>query len=165
MTLGYLAFVGRRTDDAIRCFRAAIDLNPGFAAAYGCAGWALAHDGRSADAIEYLQRAIRMSPRDPFNVFFLAGLAAAHYIAGSYGEAIDCARQAIQLRPEHLGARRKLCASLAQAGLVEEASTELEQLRKMQPELSLAWIEKSIPYTPVPMAHFLEGLSKAGLVH
>ena len=165
MTLGYLAFVERRTDDAVRYFRAAIDLNPGFAAAYGCAGWALAHDGRSADAIEYLQRAIRMSPRDPFNVLFLAGLAAAYYIAGSYNEAIDCARQAIQLRPEHLGARRKLCASLAQAGLVEEASIELDQLRKMQPELSLAWVEKSIPYTPVPMAHFLEGLSKAGLVN
>jgi Flp pilus assembly protein TadD len=40
MALGYLAFTNRRTDDAVRHFQAAIDLNPNFAAAYGYVGWA-----------------------------------------------------------------------------------------------------------------------------
>ena len=29
--------------------------------------------------------------------------------------------------------------------------------------LSIAWIEQSVPYRPVPMAKFLEGIRKAGL--
>jgi len=163
MALGYLAYSERQTDEALRCFRTAIDLNPNFAAAYGYVGWVLVHDSRSDEAIRNLEQAIRMSPHDPFNVFFLAGLAAAHYNAGRYPEAIKSAQQALRLRPGHLGARRKLCASLAQAGLVEEAKSALSVLREMQPNISLAWIERSVPYTAGPMAHFLEGMRKAGL--
>jgi adenylate cyclase len=163
MALGYLAFAARRTDEAVRRFRSAIDLNPNFAAAYGYVGWALAHDGQSDEAIKNLQQAIRMSPRDPFNVFFLAGLAAAHYLAGRYAEAAECAEQAVQLRPGHLGARRKLCASLAQAGQIEEAKSTLSTIRIMQPDISIAWIKQSVPYTSEPMERFLDGLRKAGL--
>jgi TolB-like protein/DNA-binding winged helix-turn-helix (wHTH) protein/cytochrome c-type biogenesis protein CcmH/NrfG len=163
MALGYLAFASRRTDQAVRRFRAAIDLNPNFAAAYGYIGWTLAHDGQSDEAIKNLQQAIRMSPRDPFNVFFLAGFAAAHYLAGRYTEAADWAEQAVQLRPGHLGARRKLCASLAQAGRIKEAKAAMNTLRQLQPDISIAWIKQSVPYTSGPMEHFLEGMRKAGL--
>jgi len=163
MALGYLAFTARQTDEALRYFRTAIDLNPNFAAAYGYVGWVLVHDGQSDEAIRNLRQAIRMSPHDPFNVFFLAGLAAAHYFDGRYTEAIAMAQQALQLRPGHLGARRKLCASLAQAGLVEEAKSALSRLREMQPNISIAWIEQSVPYTSESMTHFLEGMRKAGL--
>jgi len=163
MALGYLAFAARRTDEAVGRFFTAIDLNSNFAAAYGYAGWAQAHDGRSDEAIKNLQKAIRMSPRDPFNVFYMAGFAAAHYIAGRYAEAAEWARQALLMRPGHLGARRKLCASLAQAGLIEEARSEMAQLQELQPNLSLAWIEQAVPYTSRPMIRFLDGMRKAGL--
>jgi TolB-like protein len=163
MALGYLAFTARRTDEAVGHYSTAIDLNPNFAPAHGYAGWALSHDGRSEEAIANLELAIRMSPRDPFNVFYMAGFAAAHYLAGRYTEAARWARAALRLRPEHLGARRKLCASLAQAGLGEEAEAEMRQLRRLQPGLSIAWIRQSVPYTSRPMAHFLEGMRKAGL--
>jgi len=163
MALGYLAFTARQTDEALRHFRSAIDLNPNFAAAYGYVGWVLVHDGQSDEAIRNLRQAIRMSPHDPFNVFFLAGLAAAHYFDGRYTEAIAMAQQALQLRPGHLGARRKLCASLAQAGLVEEARSALSVLREMQPNISIAWIRQSVPYTSESMTRFLEGMRKAGL--
>jgi tetratricopeptide (TPR) repeat protein len=163
MALGYLAFSQRRTDEAVSRFFTAIELNPNFAAAYGYAGWAQAHDGRSDEAIGNLQRAIRMSPHDPFNVFYSAGFEAAHYTAGDYSKAAEWARQALMLRSSHLGARRKLCASLAQAGLVDEARAELALLRELQPDLSIAWIEQAAPYTPVHMRHFIEGMRNAGL--
>ncbi len=163
MALGYLAFAARRTDEAVSRFFTAIDLNPNFAAAYGYAGWAQAHDGRSDEAIKNLRQAIRMSPRDPFNVFYMAGFAAAHYVSGRYAEAAEWARQALHARPGHLGARRKLCASLAQAGLADEANSEMARLRELQPDLSAAWIEQSVPYTSGPMIQFLEGMRKAGL--
>jgi TolB-like protein/Tfp pilus assembly protein PilF len=163
MALGYLAFSARRTDEAVAHFFDATSLNPNFAAAYGYAGWVQAHDGRSEEAIKNLQTAIRLSPRDPFNVFYLAGFAAAHYLAGRYTEAAEYARQALRLRPSHLGARRKLCASLAQAGLIADARREMARLRELQPDISVGWIERAVPYTCEPMVHFLEGMRKAGL--
>ena len=102
--LGYLAFTGRQTDDALRHFQAALDLNPNFAAAYGALGWALVFDGRSEEALCCFERALRMSPRDPLNGFILAGISAAHYFAARYPEAVKWAQQAVQLRPGLLGA-------------------------------------------------------------
>ncbi|KAB0266283.1 adenylate/guanylate cyclase domain-containing protein [Microvirga brassicacearum] len=161
--LGYLAFTGRRTDDAVRHLHAALDLNPNFAAAHGALGWTLVFDGRSEEALCCFEQALRMSPRDPLNGFILAGIAAAHYLATRYPEAVKWARQAVQLRPGILGAHRVLCASLAQAGQVEEATSAISTLRQLQPNVSLDWVRDSVPYTMKPMAHFLEGLRKAGL--
>jgi hypothetical protein len=52
---------------------------------------------------------------------------------------------------------------LAQAGQIDEARGVLARLQELQPEDSIAWIERNIPYTPGPMAKFLDGKRKAGL--
>jgi hypothetical protein len=39
----------------------------------------------------------------------------------------------------------------------------LAHIREAQPEISLAWAEKMVPYTPAQMPHFLDGLKMAGL--
>jgi TolB-like protein/Flp pilus assembly protein TadD len=163
MALGYYEFTGRNTEEAVRYFRAALDLNPNFAAAEGSIGFALALDGQSEDAIAHFDQAIRMSPRDPFNSFFFAGIAAAHYLAKRYTEAVKWARQAVQLRPGHIGAHRILCASLAQSDQLEEARTVLSALQQLHPNMTLASIRQSVPYTTRKIDHFVEGLRKAGL--
>jgi adenylate cyclase len=163
MSLGYLAFSNRETDEALRHFRTALDLNPNFAAAYGYLGLALQHDARSDEAIDYLNQAIRMSPRDPLNAFFLGGIAGAHYFAGRYGEAVKWARRAVESRHSIWAGHRMLCASLAQAGQIEDAKLALAELRQLQPNFSIAWIRQSIPWTAGPMEMALEGLRKAGL--
>ena len=55
MALGYLAFTDRQTDEAVRHFQAALDLNPNFAAAYGYIGWALVLDGQSEEALRHFE--------------------------------------------------------------------------------------------------------------
>jgi TolB-like protein len=163
MALGFVDWVDRRTDEAVRQFRAALDLNPNFAAAHGWVGWALVVDGQTEQGLEHLEQAMRMSPRDPLNGFFFAGISAGHYMAGRYGEAVNYGRQAVQLRPEIMGGHRILCASLAQAGQVEEAKAVLATVRQMLPGISVAWIRQYVPYTAGPMEQFLEGIRKAGL--
>jgi TolB-like protein/class 3 adenylate cyclase len=163
VALGFAAFTERHTDESIAHFQRALNLNPNFAAAHGYLGWTLSFDGQSDKAIIHSQTAIRMSPHDPQQVIFHGGLAAAHYLAGSYDEAINSALNVLRFRPTFNGARRLLVAALAQAGRLDEARKELERLKDFQPDISLAWIEKNVPYTPGPMKSYLEGWRKVGL--
>jgi tetratricopeptide (TPR) repeat protein len=163
LALGYIAVTRRRTEEAVGEFQRAVSLNPNFAAAHGYLGWGVALDNQSEQAIAHLEEAIRMSPHDPQNAIFYVGLAVAHYLRGRYEEAVGFARKAIQQRQGMAGGRRIYIAALAQAGQVEEARRELAQLKETQPDLSIAWIERYVPYTSGPMAKFVEGMRKAGL--
>jgi adenylate cyclase len=163
MALGWVALSMRSTEEATEEFQCAIDLNPNFAAAHGSLGATLSLAGRSDQAILHLEQALRMSPHDPLSAMFNSYLAAAHYLARRYNEAVFFGRKAVQLRRGMTGAHRIYVASLAQAGQLTEARAALEALKQIQPDVSIAWIEKHVPYTPEPMRHFIEGMQKAGL--
>jgi adenylate cyclase len=163
LALGYVALTRRRTNVAVDELQRALDLNPNFAAARGFLGAALTLDGRSDQAIEHLEQAIRMSPHDPQNALFNVSLAGAHYLAGRYNEAIVYGSKAMQQRVGLTNSHRVYIASLAQAGQIDEARAALAKLQELQPGHSIAWIERNIPYTPGPMAKFIEGMRKAGL--
>jgi hypothetical protein len=47
--------------------------------------------------------------------------------------------------------------------MIDEAREALARLKEWHPDLSIAWIEQNVPYTPGSMAKFLEGMRKAGL--
>jgi adenylate cyclase len=163
LALGYLAFNARHTDDAVREFQRALDLNPNFAAAYGYLGWAVVFDGRHEEAKEYFQQALRMSPHDPLVAFFYSGMCAANYFGRRFDEAVEWGRKTIQQRPGFIAGHRILCASLAQAGRTEELRAAMARLLELQPTISIAWIEEHVPYTPRAMGHFLDGMRKAGV--
>jgi hypothetical protein len=163
LALGQLAAMRRQIDTATHEFFRALELNPNFAAAHGFLGYALAIDGQSELAIEHLAEAVSRSPNDPQNVLFKTGMGQAHYQAGRYAEAVKYSQDAVHQRPDYLGAHRQLCASLAQAGRLEEARAALGRLKQVQPNISRAWIAQNLPLTPEPMKHYLDGFSKAGL--
>lgn len=163
LALGYVAFMSRRTTESVSEFQRALELNPNFAAAHGYLGWALVFDGQSEQAIIHSNEAIRMSPHDPQNAIFTTGVAIAHYLAGRYAEAIATCRKAFQQRAGLTRGTRVYIASLAQAGQLDEARAALAKMKESHPDLSIAWIEQNVPYTPAPMAKFIEGMRKAGL--
>jgi len=163
LALGYVAFMQRRMTESVAEFQRALQLNPNFAAAHGYLGWALAFDGQSDNAMIHLQEAVRMSPHDPQNAIFNVGVAISHYMAGRYDDAIAACRTAFQTRAGMARGTRIYIASLAQAGRLEEARAALARIKETHPDLSIAWIEQNVPYTPAAMAKFLEGMRKAGL--
>jgi TolB-like protein/class 3 adenylate cyclase/Flp pilus assembly protein TadD len=163
LALGFAAFIMCRSEEAVEEYERAIDLNPNFAAAHGYLGWALAVAGQSDRAISHIEEAMRMSPHDPQNAMFNAGLAVAHYLAGRYIEAVGFARKALQQHYGFIGSHRIYVASLAQAGRIDEAHAALARMKELQPEVSIAWIKKYVPYPPEQMAHYIEGVRKAGL--
>ena len=162
--LGQLATMRKQTEAAENAYQQALELNPNFAAAHGFLGYALALAGQSERALEHLNQALSLSPHDPQqNIVFMVGVGQAYYQARRYSEAANYTHNVAQQRPEHFGAHRQLCASLAQAGRMEEARATLERLKQMQPNVSLAWVNENLPLTPDAMKHYLDGLRKAGL--
>jgi tetratricopeptide (TPR) repeat protein len=67
LSSGYIESIASRYDHAIAWYRRAIEINPNFALAHGFLAGSLAWSGQSDNAVEAVDRAIRMSPRDPFN--------------------------------------------------------------------------------------------------
>lgn len=164
IALAYAAMMERSTDESIASFRRAVSLNPNSAAGHSHLSRGLAFAGLDREAIEHGEEAIRLSPLDPEMALFLGAIAVAHYVAGRYAEAIERSLEAQRLRPGFQGSRRLLCASLAQAGRIDEARSLLATIRDEQPQLSLTWIRANVPYqTPVLMEHYLDGFRKAGL--
>jgi adenylate cyclase len=163
LALGFVAFVRRQTNVAAAEFRRALDLNPNFAAAHGYLGWTLAFDGQSDEATKHLEEALRMSPHDPQNAIFNTGIAVTHYLKENYGKAVEYSNKSLQQRSAFTAGHRIHVASLAQNGQIDEGREALARLKEMHPDLSIAWIEKNVPYTSGPMAKFVEGMRKAGL--
>jgi TolB-like protein/Flp pilus assembly protein TadD len=163
LALGFVAYTKRATDEAVEEFTRALDLNPNFAAAHGYLALALALADRSKEAIAHGEQAIRMSPHDPQTGLFNVALAAAHYLEGRFSEAVIFGRKGVRLSPQLSGAYRIYVASLAQAGHIEEAHEALQQLKELQPAISIDWIERYVPYTATAMAKFIDGMRKAGL--
>ena len=164
IALGYWAMRERRTEESIAAFRRAVNLNPNSAAAHAHLGHGLAFAGQDREAIEHSEEAIRLSPLDPMMALWFGSIAVAHYAAGRYAESAEYTTEAARLRPGFQGAHRLRCASLAQAGRIDEARAYLATVRREQPQLSLDWIRANVPYqTPELMERFLEGMRKAGL--
>jgi tetratricopeptide (TPR) repeat protein len=164
IALGYSALVERCTEESIAAFRRAVCLNPHSAAAHAHLGHGLVFAGRDREGIEHAEDAIRLSPLDPMMALFLGTIAVGHFTARRYAEAACYTTEAARLRPGFQGAQRMRCASLAQAGRVDEARSLLGMVLREQPHLSTDWIRASVPYqTPELMEHFLEGMQKAGL--
>jgi TolB-like protein/class 3 adenylate cyclase/Flp pilus assembly protein TadD len=163
VSLGYAEFLVRHTAHAIQEFQRALEINPNFAAAHGYLGTALAFNGQSEEAIHHGELALRMNPYDPQNAIHHVGLAVAHYCAEAFDKAVGAARKAVQQRPGWPPGHRIYCASLAQAGQINEARAALDQLEVLQPQISIAWVEQNTPYQPSAMAKLVEGLRKAGL--
>jgi TolB-like protein len=162
--LGFVYLYARRFEDSLAESELALRLNPNFAQAQGYLGLTLAYCGRWEEGLEAAQRALRLSPRDPFSAV-LHGIAAyAQFLGRRYDEAMRLSREALRLRNDFVGAHRVLTASAGMAGEVEVAKAALQELRRAQPNISLAWLATNMPIKlDADREHYLEGFRRAGL--
>ena len=162
--LGGVYFATRRLDDALSELEQALVLNPNFSLAQGYYALALCYAGRSTDAFEAAQRAIRLSPRDPALAIYYGIAGYARFTERHYAEAIALAREAVRHRGDLTGAYRVLAVSAGMSGDIALAETALTELRRTQPNISLAWIATQLPWnSDADRDHYLEGFRRAGL--
>jgi tetratricopeptide (TPR) repeat protein len=110
------------------------------------------------------RRALRLSPRDPFFGIYSGVAAYAEFVGRNYEKAIRLAREGIRQRFDFVGAHRVLTAAAAMAGQTDLAKAALQELRRAQPNISLAWIASHMPIKQdAEREHYLEAFRRAGL--
>jgi adenylate cyclase len=160
-----LALAYSQTGDrerAISAAQLAVRLNPSHADAHANLGFHLTLAGSVDEALKSIETALRLSPRDPEIWLRLFISALAHFAAGRYKEAIRCAHESLQRRPDWSFSHAALVASYAQLGQVEQAEAALRELLRIDPGFSTAAFRMFQP-DPDLLTRFVEGLQLAGL--
>ena len=121
---------------AREAFERALALSPSNAAALGFGSVALVWAGEGERAIEWAERALRLSPYDPLRYTPLNALAIAHFLAGRFETSADAVRRAIQVNPRFSLLYVMLAASLVRLGRVAEAKAAAERVLALEPGFS-----------------------------
>ena len=164
LAAGYVFTFARRTGPAVEELNEALQRNPSFAIArvyFGprvrvrrACGRGLSPAG-DRDAIE----PARLPQAANFSVEGLC-----HLVAHRYDEAVVAERRAVQLRPDFGTAWRTLAAAAGLAGDLELARQGLAECKRLQPNVSIAWVEKYYPMVRAEdRARYIDGLRRAGL--
>jgi TolB-like protein len=162
--LGCVYLFTRRFDDSLAEFELALRLNPNFSLAQGYYGLALSYCGLWEDGNVAARRALRLSPRDPFSAVYYGIAAYASFVGRNYDEAIRLSRDGLRQRSDFVGAHRVLTSAAGMAGKTDIAAAALQELRRAQPNISLAWIAGQMPIKlEADREHYLEGFRRAGL--
>jgi TolB-like protein len=162
--LGNVYLFTRRFDDSLAEFELALQLNPNFSLAQAYYGLTLSYCGRWEDANMAARGALRLSPRDPFSALYHGINAYSQYVGQHYDEAMRLARESIRQRSDFVGGHRVLTAAAGMAGLNDVSAAALQELRRVQPNISLDWVANQMPFKrDVDRAHYLEGFRRAGL--
>src|SRR5580692_10865446 len=164
LALGSALLFKRRFEDSLGAFESALSHNPNFSLAQGYYGLTLAYCGRWQEACVAAQRALRLSPRDPFAAIFCGIAAYSHFVGCNYDEATRLASESIRQRGDFVGGHRVLTAAAGMAGRGDLAKAALRELERAQPNISLGWLASHMPIRyDADREHYLEGFRRAGL--
>jgi adenylate cyclase len=158
--LGFVCAMTGQHERAIAVLERAIRLNPSSALAHWALGAALAPSGCPECAIPLIEKAIRLSPHDPWMHEFLFNIAAAHFLAERYEQAVAYAKRSLEAKADQPGVYRLLAASYGHLGRVEEAKAAFDNLLRLMPDFSAADLGTFLP--PAVAERYLGGLRKAG---
>ncbi|HEX9769375.1 MAG TPA: adenylate/guanylate cyclase domain-containing protein [Kiloniellales bacterium] len=157
-------FVAGQLEDGDALIDQALALDPNLAWAWLFSGWVKLWLGEPEVAIERVRHAMRLSPHDPHTFNMQSAIAAGHFFAGRYGEALSWAKTAMRA---HMNAPLQTCVAAASAGLtgdVAEAEKAMAHIRQLDPDLRLSNLGDLMPLRrPEDFAMWAEGLRKAGL--
>jgi TolB-like protein len=162
------AFLSGDFDTAREMVDRAVALNPNAAMAWSHRGWTYQIAGHPEEAIRSFERAIRLSPFDPWRFSTFTGMSFAFIGLGRFDEAVVAAKKAI--RKNHNSSRIYLClaAALAHLGREAEARETVARLFELEPNFRISdWIERTsdwIDHSGQRRSQlYIEGLRKAGL--
>jgi len=159
----------RRFEEAIVEAERCLALNPSFVNAYSDLSTASSFLGRPQKAVEYADKAIRLSPRDPLLYVFHLEKGFALSLLHQDDQAIEWLRRAVAAAPQWPLPQALLASALAMTGHEAEARETLKRylsLSGTRARTVAQWQGQMPSDNPIFLAYaarLTEGLRKAGL--
>jgi tetratricopeptide (TPR) repeat protein len=104
---------------------------------WGLSGSTYSFMGEGQQAIKRATYALSLSPLDPFAYFYQTVLNLAHYVNGTFEEAVLWGRKARAASPRFKANLRMLAASLVALDRIEEAREVAGELLRLEPGFSV----------------------------
>jgi adenylate cyclase len=161
--LAYVHAMEGHYEEALAASKRAVQLNPYDMGARGVLGICHLVVGEHRQAIELFSAAAQRGNSDP-RYQWAALNAFSHYLLRQYDASLSWSREALYLNPNHLQLLAVRAAALAQLGRTEETAQAAEVLLRAFPGLTVERHLRNFRWkTPADIAHYREGLLKAGL--
>ena len=160
--MGHIHLLRREHAKALEVAEQAVCLRPSCANSNAQFGNILYYCGRPAEAAERVRQAMRFSPIHP--PFFKAVLASSCKEMREWDEAARTAKELLRMRPDDADPRLVLVEAALAAGDKAGAAQYAEEIRKLQPQFSLAaWAQRQPYRDPAVLERILARLREAGL--
>jgi TolB-like protein/Tfp pilus assembly protein PilF len=144
-------------------FEAALAISPSSALTYILGSVILGWAGEADRAIEWSQRAMRLSPFDPWAFAAFHSLTLGYFRRGCFEEAADAARKAVQSNPAHSISYMLLAAPLVKLGRLDEAKAAAARVLELQPGFRYSRQFAGVDCAPALAASLSEALRATGL--
>jgi len=139
----------------------AVSLNPSSSMAWAYRGITCVFVGRTEDAIQSLEWAMRLSPLDPMLYTLQAFMAIAFINLRRFDDAVAAAEKSLHKKQNFMLAHRCHVAALAHLGRDSEAKQAVVRLLEHEPDFRMSiWANRTRQW---PTKLLAEGLHKAGL--
>jgi adenylate cyclase len=148
--------------EAIATARRWIELEPSNADAYATLAGAMHFSGENEEVIALIEKAMRLNPFYPF--FYPHYIGLANLAMHRFDEAVAALTRGAARNPEALWPHVFLAACHGHMGEDAEASAQLAEVRRINPEFSIEALLKLLPYKrSADIDLLVNGLRKAGL--
>jgi tetratricopeptide (TPR) repeat protein len=142
----------------------AIALDPNDADNYLAMAYALTYAGNPKEALNFVNKAIRLDPHYPAYYLFVLGLV--HFVMEQFEESVTLFDKALKLNPENYVPLLPLAAAQAHLDRKEEAAATIAKLHAVLPILTISFVKQS-PISsykhPADKDRLLNGLREAGM--
>lgn len=158
-----IGMVGHDRDAASRAFEAALALSPSCALAYNFGSVVMAIAGDAGRAIDWGERALRLSPLDPSNHGPCFAIASGHFQRREYEVAAEAARQCFQVNPHWSTAHVLLAATYAKLGRLVAARDAAGRVLELEPGYTIRGMCAAVALHSSIAEPLSEALRAAGL--
>ncbi|CDN57908.1 Adenylate cyclase; Cya3 (plasmid) [Neorhizobium galegae bv. officinalis bv. officinalis str. HAMBI 1141] len=150
-------------DAAFAAAEAALAISPSSAITYIVGGVMFGWAGDAGRAIDWGERALRLSPFDPWAWSAFHALALGHFRLEDFGKAVMAAQKAVQLNPRHSISHMLLAASLAKLGRNLDAQSAAARVLELQPNFQYRMHFSGVDCEPALSKSLGDALHIAGL--
>lgn len=163
VVLAFTHVFEREYNTAVAESERALQVNPNLAWAEFTRGVVCVYTGQPKDGAVSCERAIRLSPRDPFTFAFLNALSICQYALREYSASVVTAAKIVALKPDYLFGHWHTAIACAQLGHMDQARRAFEEVVRINPNFDRAFVESVAPFqNPDELEHQIDGLKKAG---